>query len=229
MRGVRMNDILKLLKEDKAISIGLLLSSIFCFFLFTDKLLSLIACLLSILFSLILLKKSFELKTTKENKLACSSFLFSFLTNLENNKGAKESYESASKYLVGHLEVKNYDNFIDEGLTLVENEQNQKILNYLCEKEKSNEIHLLNYHTLIEDLDNQNTTIKSSLIKAKKHMHKTQLALLFLLLILALIINLSTVIMNKLNCPIYNILGLISTSLFYPAIIYDYYLKLKRI
>ncbi len=224
-----MNEILKLFKEDKAISIGLLLTSIFYFFLFSNKLLSLLACLLNILFSLILLKKSNDLYTNKENKLACSSFLFSFLTNLENNKGTKESYETASKYLVGHIDVKNYDNFINEGLDLIDHEHNKKILNYLCEKERNNEIHLLNYHELLETLDNEKRNIKSSLVKAKRHIHKTQLALLFLLLILALIINLSTVVMNTINCPIYNILGLISASLFYPSLIYDYYLKLKRI
>lgn len=222
-----MKELTDLFKTDKLITSGLFLSALFYFFIFQNKLFSLLACLMSIILSLILLKRTYALKKNKEDKLASLSFLYSFIYNLEDNKGTKESYESASKYLVGHSEIKAYDDFIASGIKLSSTEENQKLLDYLVEKERNNEIHLLNYHETLLNLENDNGVLKARMTKASAITHKAELALIFMLLILTLIINLSNTILATLNNMVYNILALIASSLFFPAILLDYYLRLK--
>ena len=224
-----MRELVEIYKSDKAVSLGMLLCAIFDFFIFADKIYALIAFILSILISTIALKKCYDLRRLKEDKLAGCSFLYCFITNLENNKGTKECYELASKYLVGHFEIKSYDDFINTGIQLKNDDYHQKIITYLCEKERENEIHILNYCETLTELEECNNLIKINLTRYQKNLHKTQLALLFMLLILTLIINLSNVILTTINIPIYNILGLIAAVFFYPALLFDYYWKLKGI
>ncbi len=222
-----MKDLVSVIKDDKTVTFGLLLCSLFYFFLFTNKLISLLCFLLTLLLSFLILKKCITIRKQNEDKLASFNFLYAFMSSIDQNKSAKESYEKASKYLVGHVEIKDFDSFIDQGLDLKADEEEKKLLEHLCQKEKDNEIHLLSYRESLSIIEGKSTSLKKKLDGLTSTLHRTQLALLFMLLILSLIINLSPIITAALSSDVYSFIAAIAVSFFYPSLLLEYYFGMK--
>lgn len=93
----------------------------------------------------------------KDNDLKCIissySFLLSYIQNVEDNKGSKASYDIASRYLIGYQQVNPYEE-IDENNNL-KLYKFQKYFNFIISSDKKNEVHLLSYRQLIENIESE--------------------------------------------------------------------------
>ena len=159
-----------------------------------------------------------------QTRISAYSFFSALLDGVQNQSNGKTSYDAATKYLVSYQDIPPYEELLQECTINVF--KYDQYLRFFLEKENQNEVHLYNYHSLIQSVEEDISKIESNLTTLRI---RFRIILIFMILILfAFVVTTSFLPMAQLYN---NLLYLISTIVIFgfslPLVFLLHYLFIK--
>jgi hypothetical protein len=225
--GNLMSEFRSFIREEYLSLLVMVLFSSLSFLLFLVPIWGIFSFVLSITLSTFFLFQYHKEKNKRQKELSCLCFFSSFIHQISNQKGSKESYDNSCKYLLGYQEVIPYE-------TLLENPSCPYSLHgfssgfvYCLTKDKENEAHLLNYHFLMKKADAAIETDDSFLKGNQKELIITQSSFLFFMIIVAFCFAYFPNIRQFLNTYYYLIAQCLTIGLVFPTLYMAFWLSLR--
>lgn len=154
-------------------------ASFLLYFLCPSGLSGILFALLSLLLSILFLVLSDKQKEGLEKRLSAYSYLSQFAIGIDQGLGSKTSYDNACRYLVSYQSFPDYESEKEE--PSIQTYEFKDSYLFLWEKDKSDEIHLLNLRPLIEEVDKKSDRLEKRLSSLKKKHQQAEICLLFLM------------------------------------------------
>lgn len=155
--------------------------------------------ILGVSFLFFYLRYKETIQRNKEQSALC--FFASLLESIEKGYGFQQSYEGATKYLIGYHDVPPFDELMESGTMNLDLGKYQRFLGYLIEAEKNNEVHLKNYTDLIKETEEDISLISSKMNKISSYHVNTLISLVSTFSIIGVLMNLFPTIFESIVTP----------------------------
>lgn len=211
-----MNKLKKIFKDDPLDFLFILISGVFPFFLFSNKLLGIFPAAMSLLLGFFFLFKERTIYMQKEKELASFLFFSSFIRQINNQHGLKESYDDSCRYLIGYQNIVPYEEIKEQGSLPFSLDKYSSYFDLIIKEDKNNEAHILNYHYLIKETEENINKKEIFINNAKKQKSNNEVLILLIYIFLVVLTNCFSGFQASLSNNFYIVIGSLVYSFAFP-------------
>ena len=218
-----MENLRKLLKEDRRDVLTSFLLLALTLFLGSDGIALVILLLIGLMATLAILLKRRKKIENLTREIASLSFFAAFLSKMAMGKGTRQAYKEATTYLVGHFEPIPLEEI--SGMTMAPYALGRfaPFLLHIAKKDQANEAYLLDGRILLEEVERMEESLKALLRKDRERILFSKIALAGFLSLLLLSASLFPGLLprtdeNPIGLLSYLVLGFFLPSVYLPSL-----------